>query len=162
MHVLLDRIAEIIGGVVIYSNDRYYIKREDIGNVGFDFEAEGYKKLGLIYRLIETGQIKKGSILLWDEPDANLNPKLIPLLVDILLILEQAGVQVFLATHDYFLAKYLDVRKTNSNCVKYHSLYKSNGVIKCEHEMDFESLANNSIITQSISLYEEEVKKVME
>jgi ABC-type ATPase involved in cell division len=64
-------------------------------------EAEGYKKFGLIYRLIETGYLEKGSTILWDEPEANLNPKMIPEIVRILLALSRHGVQVFFATHDY-------------------------------------------------------------
>ena len=82
---IANDIAKVIGGAVIYKNDRYYVKKVDGSLVGFDMEAEGFKKLGLLYRLIETGYFKNDSILLWDEPEANLNPKLIPVIVDILL-----------------------------------------------------------------------------
>jgi len=161
MTAVLNTIAKVIGGKVVYSNNKYFIYREGIGHVEFALEAEGYKKLGLIYRLIETGEIKKGSILFWDEPEANLNPKLIPHLVDIILELEQAGVQMFFATHDYFFAKFLEVRKKKNTSALYHALHKEGNSVLCESNKDFELLENNSIIAQSIALYKEEVEKVM-
>jgi hypothetical protein len=160
--MVLDKIVKTIGGKVVYKNDRYYIEKEDGNIIDFAAEAEGFKKLGLIYRLIETGYLADQSILIWDEPEANLNPKLIPFLVDILLALEYAGVQIFVATHDYFFAKYLDVRKNHQHEIRYHALYLNETTVLCEQSPDFECLGNNPIIDQSINLYEEEVKKVME
>lgn len=162
MRIILEKIAQIIGGKVVYKNDRYYIEKPNGTLNSFAVEAEGFKKLGLIYRLIETGYLVKDSMLIWDEPEANLNPKLIPTLVDIILALEQTGVQMFFATHDYFFAKFLETRKKKDNKVVYHALYKESHKVLCESQNDFELLENNSIIAQSIELYKEEVRKVME
>ena len=161
MRSILDKIVLIIDGKVDKENDRYYIEKPDGTHTYFAVEAEGFKKLGHIYRLIETGNIAKDSILIWDEPESNLNPQLIPALVDIILALEQAGVQMFFATHDYFFAKFLEVRKNAAHQVAYHALYKENDKVLCESQNDFELLENNSIISQSIALYKEEVRKVM-
>ena len=158
---LLQSISNIIGGTIAYEKDCYYIYKDSADPIRFSFEAEGHKKLGLLYRLIQVGVLKKGSILIWDEPESNLNPKLIPDLVDAVLALEQAGVQMFFATHDYFFAKFLEVRKTKANKVRYHALYKEHNDIHCETQSDFELLENNSIIAQSIALYKEEIKKVL-
>ena len=159
---ILTRISDIIGGKIIYKNDRYYTERPDGTIIDFAAEAEGYKKLGLIYRLIETGRLEKGSVLIWDEPESNLNPNLVPLLVDILLAFEKVGIQMFFATHDYFFSKFLEVRKQANTQIMYHALYKRNHQVLKESQRDFELLENNSIITQSISLFKEEIKKVME
>jgi len=161
MAAIQDKIVDIIGGEVVYKSDRYYIQMQNGPLIGFDMVAEGHKKLGLIYRLIDTGYLTEGSVLIWDEPEANLNPKLIPFLVDILLALEQAGVQLFIATHDYFFTKYIDVRKTDKHRVRYHALYFEDSSVQCEQADRFESLRNNVIIDQSINLYKEEVEKVM-
>ena len=161
MKSILDDIAKIIGGKVVYRNARFYIERSDGTFMDFAVVAEGFKKLGLIYRLIETGYFVGGSVLFWDEPEANLNPKLIPILVEILLKLERAGVQVFLATHDYFFAKFLDVRKKKENKVAYHAFYFEDGKLLHERQKEFELLKYNSIIEQSIALYKEEIEKVM-
>jgi predicted ATP-dependent endonuclease of OLD family len=157
---LIDNITEIIGGNVEYENNKYYIKHNDV-RIGFATESEGYKKFATIYRLIETGNLRKGSVLFWDEPEANINPKNIPALVKILFALQRIGVQIFLATHNYFIAKYLNTLKTDKDNISFHALYKSSKAVKCESGSDFELLDNNLIIKQSISLYEEEVTKVL-
>jgi len=85
-------------------------------------------------------------VLLWDEPEANINPQLIPILVDVILELHRKGVQVFLATHDYNLAKYFEVNRTQRDKVKFHSLFKSEDGVRIETEEFFGKLNNNSII----------------
>ncbi|MCL1975184.1 MAG: AAA family ATPase [Firmicutes bacterium] len=145
MKVVLYEIEKIIGGKVVYKSDRFYIKNPDGTLMEFALVAEGFKKLGLIFRLIETGYFTNGSVLFWDEPEANLNPKLIPVLVDILLKLEQAGVQMFLATHDYVLAKYLEINKPKNSNLQYHSFYKSNSKVLLDSKDTFEDIDNNPI-----------------
>jgi len=161
MQEILDKIASIIGGRVVYKKDRYFIVRPNGTEIDFVAESEGFKKLGLIYRLVETGNVSKDSILIWDEPESNINPQNIPIIVEILLKLQEIGVQIFIATHDYFLAKYLNIKKTKVHDVSFHALYKENGTVLHESDSDFSMLENNSIIKQSIELYKEEVRKVM-
>ncbi len=62
-------------------------------------------------------------MLFWDEPEANINPIHIPVLVDMLLILQRDGVQVFISTHDYFLAKYIEVKRESQDSVAFYSFY---------------------------------------
>ena len=68
-----------------------------------DLVAEGYRKLTMVARLIANGSLDANSLLFWDEPEANLNPRLIRRLAPLLLDLAEAGVQVFIATHSLFL-----------------------------------------------------------
>lgn len=71
--------------------------------------AEGYRKLaGLIY-LLNNGSLTQNGILFWDEPEANLNPKLVKTIVDTLKILAASGVQVFISTHDYLVSQELSL-----------------------------------------------------
>ncbi len=65
--------------------------------------AEGLRKLATIAHLIRNGSLAKDSVLFWDEPETNMNPKLIPTVARTLLALASAGVQTFVATHDYLL-----------------------------------------------------------
>ena len=161
MMSIADDIAKVIGGKIVYRNDRYYVKKVDDSLIGFDMEAEGFKKLGLLYRLIETGYFKEGSILLWDEPEANLNPKLIPVVVDILLRLSKSGIQIFLATHEYNLMKYFSVKKSADDQVAFVSLHKTeNGVIS-ETEDDYNLLEHNSIVEANIKLLEVDIEGVL-
>ncbi len=126
---ILDRISAVIDGTVILENDSFYVLKKDGRKIDFSLEAEGLRKLGLLWKLIRNGLLEKGSILLWDEPEANLNPELYPLVAEILLELQKNGVQVFLATHSYNFAKYLEIRRTNKEQVMFHNLYKGHNLL---------------------------------
>ena len=69
--------------------------------------AEGFRKVGILHRLMSNGTIMPGigGPLFWDEPESNMNPQLMKMLVQILLELSRNGQQVILASHDYVLAQ---------------------------------------------------------
>lgn len=125
MDRILEKISKAIGGTIVVEEDTFYVKKEDGRKIDFSLEAEGLRKLGLLWKLIRNGLLEKGTILLWDEPEANLNPELFPLVVDILLELERAGIQIFIATHSYNLAKYFELRRNTEEEVLYHNLYRA-------------------------------------
>lgn len=158
----LKSLQEITTGTVRVQNDEFYLQPGSQSLLEFQLVAEGIRKIALLWQLIKNGTLEKGSILFWDEPEANINPKNIPAIVDMLLNLQSNGVQVFIATHDYFFAKYLEVRKTEKNNVLFHALYldKPEKTVRHESDKSFALLENNSIISQTIALYKEEVKKV--
>lgn len=61
--------------------------------------AEGWRKLAMLYRLIATGSLLDEGAIFWDEPEANLNPKLIREVARAILGVCEAGVQAIIATH---------------------------------------------------------------
>jgi wobble nucleotide-excising tRNase len=160
---ILDVIEKIIGGKVLYKNDSYYIVRNGI-EYNFQVESEGFKKFAVLSRLIETGVLVKNAILFWDEPEANMNPANIPVLVDILFELQRMGVQIFAATHDYLFAKYLEIRKEVESKLLFHALYqdKTGKGIQAESNTNFTLLNNNAITEQTVKLYEEAVRRAMD
>lgn len=121
---ILDEISDVIDGTVIQEEDTFYMLKKDGRKIDFSLEAEGLRKLGLLWKLIRNGLLEKGSVLLWDEPEANLNPELYPLVANILLELQKNGVQIFIATHSYNFAKYLEIRRSEKEQVMFHNLYK--------------------------------------
>jgi predicted ATP-dependent endonuclease of OLD family len=159
MRSILERIEVIIGGKVIFENNRYYIERTNYANVNyskidFSVEAEGFKKLGLIYRLIETGNIAKGSVLIWDEPESNINPNNIPLIVDILLELQRNGVQIFLATHSYDVARWFELKAEKEDKLKYFNFKKTENGVECTATAkNYKSLEDSVIEDASDKLY---------
>ena len=159
----LREIEKIIGGKVTYNSkkDEFYLRQRN-KNLEFPLVAEGIRKAALLWQLVKNGTMEQGSILLWDEPEANLNPYYIPQIVDILFALERSGVQIFISTHDYFISKYIDVRKTEKDDVRFLSLYPTVSGVKCEAENAFSGLKNNTIMDTFISLYKEEIGKVMD
>jgi predicted ATPase len=165
IHFLLEKLKKIINGTVTISDDEFYLLRDNQSKLEFPLVAEGSRKIALLWQLIKNGMFKNGSILFWDEPEANINPTQIPALVDILLELQKNGVQIFLATHNYFFAKYLEVRKKQTDDILFHALHKTggeNGKIQYSSDASFNLLEHNSILVQSIELYKEEVRQVME
>lgn len=121
---LLEKISEVIDGTVICENDTFYVIKNDGRKIEFSLEAEGLRKLALLWKLIKNGLLEEKTILLWDEPEANLNPELFPLVANILMELQKNGIQIFIATHSYNFAKYLEILRDKKTSVQFHNLYK--------------------------------------
>lgn len=156
---ILPILEEMMEGKVVIENDEFYIKKYSGDMVNFAVEAEGLKKIGLLWQLLMNENITENSVLLWDEPEANINPKFIPNLVKILLELQRNKVQIFITTHNYILAKYFDVKKRDNDEIMYYSLYKNNDEINCESNSTFGDLKNNTIMDTFVNLYKEEVER---
>ena len=159
---ILDKIGAIIEGEVIYEEDTFYIKKTNGIKVEFSLESEGMRKIGLLWKLIKNGLICKDSILLWDEPEANLNPSLIPTLVEIMLELQKAGVQILIATHSYNLAKYFEVKRTEIDQVMFHNLVKKDNEVIVESKEYFGELKGNKIIQADEDLLDRVFEKNLE
>ena len=143
---ILPKLEKMIGGTVDYDDEEFSIRKQDGHRVNFSIQEEGFKKIGLLWQLLMNESITPGSVLLWDEPDANLNPKFLPTLVDCLLELSRHGVQIFLGTHSYLFAKYFDVKRQNDDVLKFHSLYQKKNDIACETGDTFVDLKHNAIM----------------
>jgi len=159
-----QKIIDIIGGTVEWDqgDGSFYTLRTDGKRIPFANEASGYKKLGFLGLLVTSGQLENGSVLLWDEPENSLNPEHIPVLVDILLELSRNGVQIFIATHDYNLARYFDVRKDKNIPVMFYNLIKSNGQIICNSSLEYIKLSDNLLESASANLFKAVVSDAME
>lgn len=155
---ILNIISKVINGEVIYENDNFYVVKKDGSKIDFSIEAEGIRKFALLWKIIRNGLIDNETILFWDEPEANINPELMPILVDILIELQRCNVQIFLATHSYNFAKYFEVKRNFNDKVLFHSLYKTEQGVKCQSEENFGDLKNNSIIEADTKLLDEVIE----
>jgi AAA15 family ATPase/GTPase len=142
---VLNSIKAIIGGEVVYENDTFYVVKEDLGKVSFSLEASGFRKFGLLWKLLRNGLLESGSILFWDEPEASINPELIPTLVDILLELQRGGVQIFVATHSFDVARWIELNKQPENTLRYFNLRKESGRIVADVADNYETLPRSVI-----------------
>lgn len=144
---ILPTLENIMDGKVVVENEIFYIQKNNGDKVEFSIEAEGIKKIAIIWQLIMNESIISKSILFWDEPEANLNPALYKDVVEILLALSKNGVQVFITTHDYIFAKYIEVLMDSSDDIAFHSLYKTEkDGVECEMGTTFRDLKQNAII----------------
>lgn len=154
---VLPMLEKMMDGKVVIENDEFYVKKNNGQMVDFAVEAEGLKRIGLLWQLLMNENITENSVLLWDEPEANINPKFIPDLVEILIELQRNGVQIFVTTHDYIFAKYFEVKRSKNDEIMYYSLYKTNDYVECEKNTNFRNLKNNTIMDTFIQLYKDEV-----
>lgn len=150
---ILEKISQVIDGEVIQENDTFYVLKKDGQKLDFSLEAEGLRKLGLLWKLIRNGLLENGTILLWDEPEANLNPELFSLVAEILLELQRSGVQIFVATHSYNFAKYLEIRRSEKEQVQFHNLYRGTSELPQELREIFPNEAEQNNVIYSDSAY---------
>lgn len=130
--------------------------------------AEGFRKIGVLQRLLSNGSLNPGTSgpLLWDEPESNLNPKLMKDLVHALLELARNGQQVILATHDYVLLKWFDLlmdKKNKGDQVTFHRLFREEGsdLIQRESRADYSVIGRSAISNTFAELYDEDVKRAL-
>ncbi len=146
-------LEDIINGRVEYiDNEWFYIRGQS--RYPISLTAEGVKKIAIIDRLLGNGIISPQTVLFIDEPESALHPRAVIMYLDILNLLVMQGIQVFIATHSYFVLKKLHlialkkkeklpvVSLTNAG-VHYHDLVKG--------------MPDNPIVEASVSLYEEEI-----
>ena len=112
---ILAPIEDVLGGSIRELNGRFYLHQEGIGNLEMHLVAEGLRKLAMLVRLVQSGTLLQGGYLFWDEPEANLNPRTLMAVAQMIHRLVESGVQVFIATHSTFLLRELDIiRQTES------------------------------------------------
>jgi hypothetical protein len=160
---LMNTLQKAIDGKVTIKEEEFFLRNKQ-GNLEFSLLAEGIRKLGLLWLLIQNGTLLSGSVLFWDEPETNLNPKLFGVLMEIILELQRVGVQIFLATHDYVILKELDLRKKKQDEIKFHSLYRDSetGEVLCHSAGSYLEIHPNAIAEAFADLYDREVKRNLE
>lgn len=157
---MLNQIERIIDGKVIFDSkrDEFYLKHGN-SKLEFNLVAEGIRKIALIWQLVKNGTLEKGSVLFWDEPEANINPVHISIIIDMLLALQRNGVQIFIATHDYILAKYIEIKSQKDDDVTFFSLYDDTESVRCERNRKFSNLKHNPIMNAFDKLLDEVYKE---
>lgn len=128
VRALLEPLERVFGGdIVLDSSGRFYVKDER-GKIEMHLVAEGLRKLAMVARLIATGALVGRGCLLWDEPEANLNPVLIKTVAQVLFALAAQGVQIFVATHSLFLMRELSLLQQAESAapksVRYFGLHR--------------------------------------
>lgn len=109
IQALLKPLEEAMqGSIDLDKNGRFYLSNGS-GRMEMPLVAEGLRKLGMLSRLIATGALLDKGYLFWDEPEANLNPRLIKHLARTIVQLSCGGIQVFIATHSLFLLREMEI-----------------------------------------------------
>lgn len=158
---LINTLAEALDGKVVEENEAFFLKNAS-GKLEFTLLAEGYRKLGLLYKLIQNESLANGSVLFWDEPEANLNPALTKVVVNILLKLSQMGTQIFIATHNYSLLKNFELEASDDTSIHYHSFYHNeSGKIAHTYSNKLEEVEHNAVDQAYTELLDRSITKKM-
>jgi AAA15 family ATPase/GTPase len=132
------------------------------GNQQFSMQqtAEGIKKIGILTTLITNRQLGKGTILFMDEPETALHPDAIRQMVEMLVAMSNAGVQIFIASHSYFVLKQLAIcakrDKLDINCWNLER-QSGNPVKNSFHSLIDGVLPSNTIIDEALKMFDEEI-----
>lgn len=135
--------------------------------VSAHMSAEGVRKLGVIQRLVLNKGLSPGisGPLIWDEPETNMNPKLLRKVVEVLIELSRNGQQIILATHDYVLLKWFDLLmdKGKGDHVRFHSLFvdEENNGTKMASTDSYLEITPNPIDEAFASLVDSEIESEM-
>ena len=163
----MAEIEKICGGRFIFHGGGKIVFRTQNAEFSANSMAEGFRKAGMLSRLLETGAIQPGisGPLFWDEPEANMNPNLLKLLVQIMLELSRNGQQIILATHDYVLLKWFDLLmdKNKDDHVCFHTLYhdQDTSEIKIASTEEYLDITPNPIDEAYGLLINQEIEKEM-
>jgi len=165
---ILDYLVRLITGqnaeskeLLSNENGRFYFNLPE-GRLDVHLVADGYRKLATLYYLLRNGSLTKGGTLFWDEPEANLNPKLIVETVRVLKMLAEAGMQIFLATHDYLLSYELSLMAEypdkDSVDIKFFALHKPDRAsgVQVESGKTLAEIENNPILQEFAAHYDRE------
>ena len=126
--------------------------------------AEGHKKIGMLQYLLRNGSLVPGTTgaLLWDEPEAHVNPRLMRMIAETILDLSRNGQQVILATHEYIFLKWFDLLEdaTRQDQIRFHAL-KGDAVsgVTVESVDDYVGLTANGIEDTFTELYNKEIDR---
>lgn len=123
--LLLAPLEAAMNGKVIVDNKtgRFYLSVAGGGQMEMPLVAEGVRKLVMLARLISTGVLLEQGYLFWDEPETNLNPKLIRTVAASIIHLANHGIQIFIATHSLFLLRELEILRAQPDAKKIDTRY---------------------------------------
>ena len=100
---IIKSLENILNGKIKIVDGSFYLAIEDEKNYEINLVAEGLRKIGLLSYLLSNESLDENSILFWDEPESNMNPKLIKDIVKFLVTLANNGMQIFITTHSPYI-----------------------------------------------------------
>ncbi|WP_146552400.1 MULTISPECIES: AAA family ATPase [Rummeliibacillus] len=157
---LLKILEKALSGKIVQENNKFYLKQTGIGKLEMGLLAEGYRKISTIVQLIANGTIQENTILFWDEPESNINPKMIPVLTKLFVQLAKLGVQLFISTHSYFLMQELGLFAEYENHdkldIQFVSMFLEEDEVKIETADQLKDLQHNVIEEEFQRLYTHE------
>jgi AAA15 family ATPase/GTPase len=160
-------LEELFGGIIkqnTSSKENPFTFSKGNKEFTMPLTAEGIKKIGILTTLIRNRKLGKNSILFMDEPETALHPNAIRKLAEMIVSMSEAGVQVFLTTHNYFMIKQLAIiskrKNKDINCISLEKM--ENGTIGYTVENLKDGLPSNSIVSEALLMFQDELRSDLE
>ncbi|RKZ62453.1 MAG: hypothetical protein DRQ99_18710 [Candidatus Parabeggiatoa sp. nov. 3] len=158
---ILNRLETVLKGKLLLEKGRVYLLYRNGKQLEISLVAEGLRKIGTLSHLIANGALNKNSILFWDEPESNLNPKLIREMAQVLVDLSSIGVQIFLKTHSLFLIKEFEILREVNTKIKYFSLgFDVENNVRFSQSEDIEGLDDLVILDENLNQSDRFMNKI--
>lgn len=106
----------------------------------------------ILGRLVDNESLVEGSVLLWDNPDAGLRPLEIHKLAQFLCMLAYTGTQIFIASNNYEMIKYLEIHIASDKLFRIYNLYKSGddpNIVEVESAHRIEDLPHQTLLEEN-------------
>lgn len=149
-------LQNMIDGSIMYDDkmDKWYFKRGR-NKFSIGVTSEGVKKISIFNQLLANRYLTPHSTIIIDEPESSLHPRAVSEFMDILFSLASCGMQIFIATHSYFVIKKLCLlAQKNDTHIPVLSLSDSN---EAKYDDMINGMPYNSIIEESVRIYKEEM-----
>lgn len=158
---ILTSLETLLNGKLLLEKNRVYLLYKNGKKLEISLVAEGLRKIGTVSHLIANGSLNKNSILFWDEPESNLNPKLIRELAKVLVDLSTIGVQIFINTHSLFLVKEFEILRETNTKIKYFSLgIDTKDNLRVSQSEDIEALDDFVILDENLDQSDRFMNKI--
>lgn len=148
---LLAPLESDMGGKILERSGHFYLRTSFGENLEIHLVAEGIRKLAMVARLVATGSLLEQGYLFWDEPEANLNPRLIKDVAGMIVRLGLSGIQVFVATHSLFLLRELEMlHREKSLNAQYFGLHSSGGGVEVRQGPSTDDIGDITMLDEEL------------
>lgn len=149
-------LTDALGGRLEYDeNLKEWIFRDASRRViEISLTSEGIKRLSILDLLLGNHFLTRSSVVIIDEAEANLHPSLVCQFMEILVLLAQAGLQIFMSSHSYFVVKSLYLLAHKHQISIPTLSFEDGGVVTGDL---LQGMPNNPILAESINIYKQEI-----
>jgi len=136
--------------------DQGFVVTQGNRDLPASLEAEGIRKILMLLYLVQNGEISEDTLVFWDEPEANVNSKLLTVLAALLAEMAKRGVQVFLATHSLFLMKELNLLTATESKIPmtFFNLYFQDGQVIADSADRLEDVQHITALDSALEQFE--------
>lgn len=112
---LCATLQKELGGEFIFNDNNLVFKSVSGQEISKNLISFGMTNIGMIHALLKNNVITSGSFVFIDEPETNLHPQWQVMLMELLVKLADANVNIVIATHSIDMLKALEVTLCKNN-----------------------------------------------